>query len=155
MSGGEEPVGTLGEEALKLMQALQEWGRGADTTSTGGSAGTAGPEGAAGTDGIDGEGNAGTVKAAAAARAAAAMRRVNEHVATGGEDCRYCPVCQAIAAVRSTSPEVRQHLSSAASSLMQAAAGLLATTVPEDAGRRSAPVERIDLGEGSGEWEDE
>ena len=41
--------------------------------------------------------------------------------------------------VRATSPEVRAHLSVAASSLMQAAAGLLATHTdgPSDVARRS------------------
>src|SRR3712207_7676247 len=28
------------------------------------------------------------------------LRSVNEHVATGGQDCTYCPVCQVIHKVR-------------------------------------------------------
>ena len=80
---------------------------------------------------------------------------VNEHIATGGEDCRYCPVCQVISAVRGTSPEVRQHLAAAASSLMQAAAGLLATPVPDRAARvGDGSVEKIDLDDDD-EWEDD
>ncbi len=49
--------------------------------------------------------------------------------------------------VRETSPEVRSHLTSAVSSLVQAAAGLLATHVPEEHRSRATGVERIDLDE--------
>ncbi len=77
------------------------------------------------------------------------MHDINEHIATGSEDCRYCPVCQVIHAVRATSPEVKAHLAVAASSLMHAAAGLLATQVPSD---HAAPVQKIDLDDN--EWDD-
>jgi hypothetical protein len=129
-AGPEDLTGSIGEEAAKLLEALQEW---------------AALEGAAGPD-------AGTSSfASAAASAAAAAHRVNEHIATGGPDCRYCPVCQVIAAVRGTPPEVRQHLVSAATSLMHAVSGLLATPVPERTTRRD-PVEKIDLDD---DWEDD
>ena len=72
-----------------------------------------------------------------------ALRGIDEHIATGGGDCRYCPVCQVIHAVRDTSPEVKAHLASAASSLMHAAAAVLATRVPRS--DRPAGVEKIDL----------
>jgi hypothetical protein len=115
--GPQEPVGSVGEEAAKLFSALSGWAR-----------------------------DQGTDYAGAAAGAAAAMsgtaHAINEHIATDAEECRYCPVCQVIHAVRSTSPEVRAHLSEAASSLMHAAAGLLATHVAAD---KRAPVEKIDL----------
>jgi hypothetical protein len=90
-----------------------------------------------------------------ASGAAAAFRDVDAHIATGGEDCRFCPVCQAISMVRHTSPEVRQHLAGAASSLMHAAAGLLATYAPDASGRsRQDPgVEKIDLADD--DWEDD
>ena len=126
--GGDQGVGGVGEEAAKLLAALQDWAKEsgseyADATAT------------------------------AAAEAASTFRQVNEHIATGGDDCRYCPLCQVISAVRSTSPEVRQHLSSAASSLLQAAAGVLATPVPDDArSPREAGVEKIDLDD---DWEEE
>ena len=128
MSGGGDPtVGGVGEEAAKLLQALQDWAKEsgseyADATAT------------------------------AAAGAASTFRQVNEHIATGGEDCRYCPVCKAIHVVRSTSPEVREHLSIAASSLMHAAAGLLATNTADRSG--SSPVEKIDL-DGGTDWDEE
>jgi hypothetical protein len=50
-------------------------------------------------------------------------------------------------AVRQASPEVRAHLAVAASALLQAAAGVLATAVPTEggAGARDSGVEHIDL----------
>ena len=68
---------------------------------------------------------------------------VDEHVAHG-EDCRYCPLCRGIQAVRSTSPEVREHLAAAISSLAQAATAYLTT---EPSARRESGVERIDVTE--------
>ena len=68
-------------------------------------------------------------------------------------ECTFCPVCRVISAVRETSPEVRHHLTTAATSLMHAAAGLLATHVPEPSkGGRDGAVEKIDL---SDDWEDD
>jgi hypothetical protein len=126
-----EPVGSVGEEAAKLLAALQDWAResGSDYAGAG---------------------------AAAAAGAASVLKDVNEHIATGGADCRYCPICRAIAAVRATSPEVKAHLASAASSLMLAAAGAMATHVADQARSRrdEPPVEKIDLSD-DGDWEDD
>lgn len=121
-----EPVGSVGEEALKLFGALSDWAR-EHGSDLGGSA------------------------THAAGAFAGAVRDVNEHVATGGEDCRFCPVCQAIHAVRSTSPEVKAHLTVAASSLFQAAAELLATHVPGQQ-QPSAPVQKINLDDA---WDDD
>lgn len=124
--GSGEPVGSVGEEAAKLFTALSGWAR-----------------------------DQGTDYAGSAAGAASAMSdmisNLNQHIATDGADCKYCPVCQVISAVRSTSPEVKAHLAVAASSLMHAAAGVLATQVPADA--KNSPVEKIDLDETS--WDDE
>ena len=126
---GGERVGSVTEEAAKLLNALQGWAKESGTEYAG-------------------------AAASAAEGAASAMHRVNEHVATGGADCAYCPVCRVISAVRGTSPEVRVHLSAAATSLMQAAAGLLATEVPDPSGRRAeGAVERIDVSDD--EWEDD
>ena len=113
-----EEVGSVGEEAAKLFGVLSGLARDAGVGSSDAAADT-------------GHGFAD------------ALRGIDEHIATGGEDCRYCPVCQVIHAVRHTSPEVKAHLASAASSLMHAAAGVLSTQVP-----RSDPpagVEKIDL----------
>jgi hypothetical protein len=68
-----------------------------------------------------------------------------EHLATGGPDCTWCPVCRTVTAIRETSPEVRAHLTSAASSLMLALSEMMATHPPE----RDSAVERIDLDD---EW---
>ncbi len=133
---GDGAVGSVGEEAAKLLAALQGWAK-----ETGGDyAGATG---------------------AAAAGAASALHRIDEHVATGGEDCRYCPLCQMIAVVRQTSPEVREHLASAASSLLAAAAGALATPVPDrgpthGSGNSAGDgrVQKIDLDDSDDEWKD-
>ena len=59
-------------------------------------------------------------------------------------DCAYCPICTAIAAVRSTNPEVLDHLASAARELMIAAGMFL-----EDAGRLvGKPEDAQDEGDG-------
>jgi hypothetical protein len=122
----QEAVGSVAEEAAKLLGALSEWARDHRNDYAGTAAGAAGSF-------------------------AHALHDVNEHIATGSADCRYCPVCQVIHVVRQTSPEVRAHLSVAASSLMQAAAGLLATQ-PGDAGR--PPVQKIDLDDETG-WDED
>ena len=121
----DQPVGSVGEEAAKLFGALSDWARDQGGEYAGSASGAAGAF-------------------------AHAVKDVKDHVATGSEDCRYCPVCQVIHVVRQTSPEVRTHLAVAASSLMQAAAGVLATHVPERESK--GPVEKIDLDAG---WDEE
>jgi hypothetical protein len=78
-------------------------------------------------------------------------RDANDHVATGAEECTYCPICRTVHAVRLASPEVRTHLAVAAANLMQAAAGILAAA-SQDGSRadsdRGDGVEHIDLDEG-------
>ena len=118
MSEPSDGVGSLAEEAAKLLGALS---------------GLAREHGADLGDGLTGL----TDKAAAAAH------DLEQHLATSGEDCVYCPVCRAIHLVRQTSPEVRAHLALAASSLVQAAAGMLATSQPDR--RTRDGVEHIDL----------
>ena len=126
-----EPVGSVGEEAAKLLHALQDWAKESGAEHAGGAA-------------------------SAAAGAADAMRSINEHIATGGEDCRYCPICQMISAVRNTSPEVKQNLSIAATSFMQAVAGLMATNAPDaDKKRRDSGVEKIDLSDDDPDWDED
>lgn len=77
---------------------------------------------------------------------------VDEHLATGAPECRYCPVCRTVHVLREASPEVRAHLAAAASSLMQAAASVLAAAATPPGSGRSATVERIDLDDQA--WED-
>ena len=129
MSDPDESVGSVAEEAAKLLQALQDWAKESGSEYAG-------------------------AAASAAEGAASAVHRIDEHIATGSAECTYCPVCRVISAVRETSPEVRQHLTTAATSLLHAAAGLLATNVPEPSkGRRDGPVEKIDLSDD--DWEDD
>lgn len=66
----------------------------------------------------------------------------------GAPECEWCPVCRTAHWLRGTSPEVRDHLTSAAASLAQAAAALLAAAGGEQArgtARRPGPVQHIDL----------
>jgi hypothetical protein len=112
VSNDQEPVGSFGEEAVKLLGALQDWAK-----ESGGDA--------------------------AAAGAASAFKGFNEHIATGGQECKFCPLCQLISAVREVSPEVKQHLTAAASSLLHAAAAAMSHDASRDT--RQEPVERIDL----------
>lgn len=125
-----DPAGSVGEEVAKLLSALQGWARESGTDYAG-------------------------AAAAAASGASSSLSSLNEHIATGGKDCRYCPLCQVISAVRETSPEVKQHLTSAATSLLHAAAGVLATQVQDQHRRhKDSGVENIDLS-GGDDWEDE
>jgi hypothetical protein len=113
-----ERVGSVGEEAAKLLGALQDWAR--DRGSEHVHATAEGLGGLAGS--------------------------VNDHVATGSESCLYCPLCQVISAVRNTRPEVKDHLVVAASSLVQALLAALASGQSKtDESRRSDPLEKIDL----------
>lgn len=124
-------VGSLGEEAAKLFGALADAAR-----QHGGDVG----------DGLHG----------LAGQAAHLAHEVNDHVATDAAECRYCPVCRVVHVIRDTSPEVRAHLTTAATSLFHAAAELLETLPPDeesggDAPRRGPDVEKIDLGDDSGD----
>jgi hypothetical protein len=125
---GEEEVGTIGEEAAKLLEALQGWAAGAAGSGAGEAAEAAGGLGERLSD-------------------------LHEHLATGATECSYCPLCRAIALFRETTPEVRTHLSVAASSLLQAAAGLLETRVPT--ARPASGVEKIDLDDDGSGWDAE
>jgi hypothetical protein len=118
-------VGTVAEEAAKLLGALSDWAK----------------------DHGSGLGQGVSDLAAQAARTA---READHHIATGAPECTYCPVCRTVHVLRQTSPEVRAQLATAATALMQAAAGLLATAVPEE--RVRAGVERIDLDDDAGDW---
>jgi len=91
--GGPErdAVGSAAEEAVKLFGALSDLAR------------------ERGTD-------LGVTMAGLAGQAAEMARDVDQHLSTGAEECRFCPLCRAVHAVRQTSPEVRAHLSAAAAS---------------------------------------
>jgi hypothetical protein len=106
-----EPVGSLAEEAAKLVAALSSIQPGARS----------------GHDDAEHE----------------------EHDAVSAE-CRYCPLCALARAARSMTPEVREHLTSAASSLLLAARSILDEAVARagaDDADADKPVEKIDLAE--------
>jgi hypothetical protein len=116
--GTDGDIGSVAEEATKLLGAVADWAR-------------------------DHGSDLGAGVAALADQAAATAHEVNAHLATDDAECRYCPVCRTVHAVRTASPEVRAQLTTAASSFLQAAAGMLAAgSGGSGAGR---PVERIDL----------
>lgn len=114
---GPHEIGSVAEEATKLLGAVADWARehGSDL---------------------------GAGVAALADQAAASAHELNAHIATDDPECRYCPVCRTVHAVRSATPEVRAQLATAASSFLQAAAGLLAAG---QTGAAKPPVQRIDL----------
>ena len=70
----------------------------------------------------------------------------DEHLATGSAECKVCPVCQAIGALRHVRPEAVEHLLDATASLV---AALRATApAPAEEAARAPRVERIDVSEG-------
>jgi hypothetical protein len=112
---GDPDVGTLSEETAKLLGALSGWAREHGAEVGNGASGLADHV-------VD--------------QVSAAAHEVDEHLATGAPECTVCPICRTVHAVRQLSPEVKTHLAVAASSLMQAAAGVLATVVPDPDTRR-------------------
>ena len=113
-----DDVGSLGEEAAKLLGVLSGWAR---------------EHAAEAGDGLSG----------LASHATTSAHDLNDHLATGAAECTVCPLCRAISAVRHVSPEVTAHLTAAANSVVQAAAALLATAPPTP--RNTDDVEHIDL----------
>lgn len=111
-------VGSLSEETARLFGAISGWAR-------------------------EQAGDAGHSIGDLGAHAAQAAHEVGEHVATGSAECTWCPVCRGIAWVRDLSPEVRTHLTVAASSLAHAASALLAA--PDTDEEPGSGVESIDL----------
>ncbi|WP_372733339.1 hypothetical protein [Nocardioides sp.] len=115
---GHDEVGSVAEEATKLFGAMADWAR-------------------------DHGSDLGSGVAALIDQASASAQEVSAHIATDDPECRYCPICRTVHAVRQSSPEVRAQLTTAASSLLQAAAGLLASATESS----TSPVEHIDLDE--------
>lgn len=119
-----EAVGSVAEEAIKLLGALSTWAADQGTET--------------------GEGLAGLARHAADS-ARGLGDHLEENLATGAPECTYCPICRTVHVVRQVSPEVRTHLVSAASSLLQAASGILAAAATPPSSTRSDRVEHIDL----------
>jgi hypothetical protein len=123
-AGDAHDVGSLGEEVAKLLGALSGWAR-------------------------EHAGDASEGLSGLAAQAAASAHDLNDHLATGSDECTVCPVCRTVHAVRHLSPEVTAHLTSAMASLAQAAAAIMATTHPGTA--QDGEVEHIDVAD---DWPD-
>jgi hypothetical protein len=111
----QEPLGSAAEEATRLFTALQDWARRNGVRLTPGS--SLGNDDAA-----------------------------DPHPAwaDGSASCRICPLCQLIALTREASPEVVDHLSSAADSLLAAARAALLAHERQRSGTEH--VEWIDIG---------
>lgn len=121
----QDEVGPLAEEAAKFFGALGDWAR-----DQGGQVGSA----------------FGDLGDAATARATDWAHDVDDHLATGAAECQWCPLCRTVHTVRQLSPEVKAHLTTAATSLAQAAAALMATPTPSRRERSGGSgVERIEL----------
>lgn len=116
-SGHDHEVGSLGEEAMRLLGALSGW---------------------ATQHGAEAQHGAEDVVRQAAEGVRAAAHGFEEHLATGAAECTWCPVCRTVHAVRTLSPEVTSHLGAAATSLVRAAAALMATTVPHGAAEKES-----------------
>ncbi len=133
-----EPVGSLAEEAAKLVAVLQGW------------AGEhAGPEGAArpGHEAPAPGANEPGHPVQEPGRSRDDAGPGDQGSPAGHDDhsaeCRWCPLCQSMRLARAATPEVREHLTSAAVSLALAVKELLdnvdASTADPD------PVEKIDI----------
>ncbi|HXH77991.1 hypothetical protein [Nocardioides sp.] len=125
--GHDPDVGSLAEEATKLLGAINDWAR------------------------EHGHGLGESVSGMSD-HATAAAHDLNGHLATGAAECTVCPICRTVHAARHLSPEVKNHLASAAASLMHAAAGMLATVVPPGEPASGSGVEHIDLDEPTDDW---
>lgn len=164
-----DAVGSVAEEAAKLFGAVTDWAREHGTETGQDRSDLAGP--AASDGAADGSGPARGAQAglgglaglaglagAASVFAEGLRTHLGDRVATGSAECAYCPVCRTVHVFR-TNPEVRAHLTAAASSLVQAASGLLATLPPSSGtprrtARRTADVEKIDLDLDAG-WDED
>ena len=70
----------------------------------------------------------------------------DDAAAAGRPECAVCPICQLLSALRESRPELFEHLSAAASSLMQAVRSTFESSVAGGAPREDGPaVERIDI----------
>ena len=68
-------------------------------------------------------------------------------IATGSAECRACPICIALSAVRDYHPEVVEQLGKAADALVGAARSLLAEHEHRWVAGNRPDVERIDVDE--------
>ena len=123
---GEGEVGSLADEAARLFAAATDWARQYTADSRTGSA--------------------------SAPRSGDWPGQ--EHIATGAPECRWCPICQAISLLRTTSPDVKEHVASLVVVARQLLDSLADAVVNDGPGGNKKPrpeskpnVEHIDLSE--------
>ncbi len=119
-----DPVGSLAEEAAKLIAVVQAWGQSA-----------LGPASASEGDPV-GEGERADDDRVAAER--------TEHTHSTPE-CRFCPLCSTMRLARAATPDVRAHVGNAVLSLSMAMSELLDNVRNDASGRPSA--DDVDLTE--------
>jgi hypothetical protein len=90
----------------------------------------------------------GTVADEAAKLFAAAQTWADEHSRSEAPPCRYCPICTAVALLRSSNPEVVEHLEAAGMSLLAALRTVAEQRASHhDRQRPTATVDKIPLDE--------
>ena len=114
--GPHDPLGSAAEEAARLFDALQGWA-GRSSSSEGVAQGLG--------------------------QLAAGL---TDRIATGSTECQLCPLCQLIGLLKTSAPEVYEHLGQASTSLMAALRAAINAHEQNWAARRSSDVEHIDIG---------
>lgn len=149
-------VGSLAEEAAKLIASVQAWTRevGADPALWASDDGRSHDA-----EGTEGQHPVGDESRPAAATDATEQDRWHDTEQHTPLECRVCPVCNVGRFARTMTPEIRGHLASAGMSLALAVKGLLegmdeqgpgANTAADDGPSKpagSAPSAHIDLTE--------
>jgi hypothetical protein len=165
-----EPVGSVGEEAAKLFAVLQQAAadaRGADHPS-----GPAAGDRQRRDHGVPADDVQADDLAADGLRADDGGAGEHEHgtARSGVPACQWCPICQLISRVRSTSPETIEQLATAAAGVLGSVRSLLEAAAEsarqaradaearaarqEDANRPTGPrVDRIDVSEDPEPWD--
>ena len=123
--GGESEVGSLADEAARLFAAAADWAR-------------------------QQAGDSGTASGLSTPRLGDWLGQ--EHIATGAPECRWCPICQAISLLRTTSPDVKEHVASLVVVARQILDSVADAVVDDGRGGKPRPeskpnVEHIDLSE--------
>jgi hypothetical protein len=124
-----EPVGSVAEEAAKLVDALRGWA--ADL-------GHGAPGAAAATEPTTETAAGATTGTANGATTGTAPGEQHERTQPCGE-CRACPICRGLGLVRALSPEVKSHLATAGTLFLQNLAEAMDATAPR-AGHRPPPA---------------
>jgi hypothetical protein len=84
----------------------------------------------------------------AASLLAAAQTWAHEHSQDDAPPCRYCPICVAVTFLRSSNPEVAEHLEAAGLSLLAALRAVTEQRASRHERQRpTATVDKIDLSE--------